>query len=87
MKNQKKLKDLLAEKGITGPTEMARRLGMTTRQQAFQLYEGHRLPSMEMIARIHEAFDIPLEDLIHLKRSTPTRRGKPRRPTEEPPKA
>jgi transcriptional regulator with XRE-family HTH domain len=79
------LRDLLRQHGITRASELAHRLGIS-RQHAHLFWQGKRLLSRQMIARIHAATGIPMAELFLAERPTPQRqpRGRPRkRPSGE----
>ncbi len=75
------LRDLLPAKGIPGPSELGRRLGIA-RQHAFLLWHGYVLPSAEMLQKLRDRLQLPPEILMQLERAEPSeRRGRkpPRR--------
>jgi transcriptional regulator with XRE-family HTH domain len=74
------LRQLLRQHGITRPSELARRVGIS-RQHAHLFWQGKRVLSRQMIARIHEATGIPQAELFLAERPTPQPqpRGRPRK--------
>jgi transcriptional regulator with XRE-family HTH domain len=78
------LRELFRQHGITRSSELAHRLGIS-RQHAHLFWQGKRLPTRQMITRIHEATGIPEVDLFLAVRPSPMpqRRGRPRKRREE----
>jgi transcriptional regulator with XRE-family HTH domain len=74
------LRELFRQHGITRPSELAHRLGIS-RQHAHLFWQGKRLPSRQMIARMHEKTGIPEADLFLAARPMPQPqpRGRPRK--------
>jgi transcriptional regulator with XRE-family HTH domain len=70
------LRDFLPQKGIAGPSELGRRLGIS-RQHAFLLWHGHVLPSAEMLQKLL-GLGIPAEKLMALERAEPAERRGPK---------
>ena len=77
------LRDFLPQKGIPGPSELGRRLGIS-RQHAFLLWHGHVLPSAEMLQKL-QSLGIPAEKLMALERAEPAERRGPK-PKRRPPR-
>ena len=80
------LRDLLRQHGVTTIEAFWRRLGVT-KQYGWLLWHGKIGLSGPMIKRIHETFDIPLEELVLVEREAPPkRRGpRPKPPGQQPP--
>ena len=76
------LRELLRQHGVTRIEEFWRRLGVT-KQYGWLLWHGKIGLSGPMIKRIHETFEIPLEELVQVERATPPRQRGPRRPPTE----
>jgi transcriptional regulator with XRE-family HTH domain len=83
------LSDILLARGVTGPSDLGRRLGIS-KQHAWLLWTGKSLPSLEMAQRIRDRLGISLDVLAELERKEPLkRRGprpKPRQPDQKRPK-
>jgi len=87
------LRDLLQAKGVSASAELGKRLGIS-RQHAWLLWHGKTLPSLEMLRRLRDTFQLDPEDLAELERETPEkrrgrkkvpppRRGRPRKSRED----
>jgi transcriptional regulator with XRE-family HTH domain len=70
------LRDFLPKKGIRGPSELGRRLGIS-RQHAFLLWHGHVMPSAEMLQKLRD-LGIPADKLMALERAEPAKRRGPK---------
>jgi transcriptional regulator with XRE-family HTH domain len=71
------LGDLLREKGVAGPSDFGRRLGIS-KQHAWLLWIGRTLPSLDMAQRIHQRLGISFEAMAALERVEPLKRRGPR---------
>jgi transcriptional regulator with XRE-family HTH domain len=71
------LRDILLAKGVTGPSDLGRRLDIS-KQHAWLLWHGKNLPSLAMAQRISAHFDIPFDQLAGLERKEPMKRRGPR---------
>jgi transcriptional regulator with XRE-family HTH domain len=71
------LKDILLAKGVVGPSDLGRRLGIS-KQHAWLLWNGESLPSMEMAQRIRDRLGISLDELAELERKEPLKRRGPK---------
>jgi transcriptional regulator with XRE-family HTH domain len=71
------LRDLLLAKGVTGPSDFGRQLGIS-KQHAWLLWHGKNLPSLDMAQRISARFEIPFDQLAALEREAPMKRRGPR---------
>ena len=67
------LRDLLQAKGVSVSAELGKRLGIS-RQHAWLLWNGKTLPSLEMLRRLRDTFQLNPEDLAELERETPEKR-------------
>jgi hypothetical protein len=86
------LRELLHQHGVETLDAFRRQLGVT-KQYGWLLWHGKVGLSGPMIKRIHDAFHIPLEELVLVERETPRRRPGPlpghpprRGPRNHPPK-
>ena len=71
------LKDILLAKGVAGPSDLGRRLGIS-KQHASLLWNGKNLPSLEMAQRIRDRLGISLDALAELEREEPLKRRGPK---------
>jgi transcriptional regulator with XRE-family HTH domain len=71
------LSDILRAKGVVGPSDLGRRLGIS-KQHAWLLWTGKSLPSLEMAQRIRDHLDISLDELAELERTVPLKRRGPK---------
>jgi transcriptional regulator with XRE-family HTH domain len=71
------LKDILLPKGVVGPSDLGRRLGIS-KQHASLLWNGNNLPSLEMAQRIRERLGVSLDELAELERREPLKRRGPK---------
>jgi transcriptional regulator with XRE-family HTH domain len=79
------LRELLRQHGVTTIEAFWRRLGVT-KQYGWLLWHGKIGLSGAMIKRIHDTFEIPLEELVLVERATPPkRRGPQRKPPRQSP--
>jgi hypothetical protein len=79
------LRELLRQHGVTTIEAFWRRLGVT-KQYGWLLWHGKIGLSGPMIKRIHDTFEIPLEELVLVERATPPkRRGPQRKPPRQSP--
>jgi len=78
-------RQLLRLHGIRQSSELAKRVGIS-RQQAYQLWQGKRVLSRQMIARISEAIGIAPVDLFLAERPMPWAqpKGRPRKASPPP---
>jgi transcriptional regulator with XRE-family HTH domain len=72
------LRDLLQPKGVMTSAELGKRLGIS-RQHAWLLWNGKTLPSLEMLRRLRDVFQLDPEDLAELERETPGKRRGPKK--------
>ncbi len=77
------LRELLAQKGVAGPSELGRRLEIS-RQHASLLWHGKVLPSPEMLRKMRDRLGMSLDELAELERAIPVKRRGPR--PQPPPK-
>jgi transcriptional regulator with XRE-family HTH domain len=73
------LHEILTEKGISGPTELGQRLGIS-KQHAWLLWHGTVLPGPELLRKLRDRLEIPIEQLMELERAEPLKR-RGRRPS------
>jgi transcriptional regulator with XRE-family HTH domain len=66
------LHEILTEKGISGPSELGRRLGIS-KQHAWLLWHGTVLPGPELLRKIRDRLEIPVEQLLELERAEPVK--------------
>jgi transcriptional regulator with XRE-family HTH domain len=71
------LSDILLAKGVVGPSDLGRRLGIS-KQHAWLLWTGKSLPSLEMAQRIRDRLGISLDELAELERTIPLQRRGPK---------
>lgn len=71
------LKDILLPKGVVGPSDLGRRLGIS-KQHASLLWNGSNLPSLEMAQRIRDRIGVSLDELAELERREPLKRRGPK---------
>jgi hypothetical protein len=71
------LRDLLNQHGVTTIEAFWRGLGVT-KQYGWLLWHGKIGLSGPMIKRMHETFDIPLEELVLVEREIPPKRRGPK---------
>jgi transcriptional regulator with XRE-family HTH domain len=71
------LSDILLAKGVSGPSDLGRRLGIS-KQHAWLLWTGKSLPSLEMAQRIRDRLGISLDELAELERTVPLQRRGPK---------
>ena len=76
------LKNILLEKGVTGPSDLGRRLGIS-KQHASLLWNGKNLPSLEMAQRIRDRIGVSLDALAELEREEPLKRRGPKPKAEQ----
>jgi transcriptional regulator with XRE-family HTH domain len=73
------LREVLREKGVSGPSEFGKRIGIV-KQHAWLLWHGMVLPSTETMQKIHGTFKVPLQTLMRLDRGSPRPgKGRPRK--------
>jgi transcriptional regulator with XRE-family HTH domain len=78
------LHELLTKKGMTGPSELGRQLGIS-KQHAWLLWHGKVLPGPELLKALHERLKIPLTALMDLERAEPLKPRGPKPKAPEPP--
>jgi transcriptional regulator with XRE-family HTH domain len=71
------LREILTEKGIPGPSELGRQLGIS-KQHAWLLWHGKVLPGPELLRKLRDQLKIPVEQLLELERAEPVKRRGPR---------
>jgi transcriptional regulator with XRE-family HTH domain len=71
------LSEILIAKGVTGPSDLGRKLGIS-KQHAWLLWHGKNLPSLAMAQQISARFEIPFDQLSELERAEPMKRRGPR---------
>jgi transcriptional regulator with XRE-family HTH domain len=71
------LSEILQAKGVTGPSDLGRRLGIS-KQHAWLLWTGRSLPSLEMAQHIRDRLGISLDELAELERTVPLKRRGPK---------
>jgi transcriptional regulator with XRE-family HTH domain len=71
------LSDILLAKGVAGPSDLGRRLGIS-KQHAWLLWTGKSLPSLEMAQHIRDRLGISLDELAELERTIPLKRRGPK---------
>jgi transcriptional regulator with XRE-family HTH domain len=71
------LRELLAQKGVAGPSDLGRRLEIS-RQHASLLWHGKVLPSPEMLRKLRDRLGVSLDELAELERAIPLKRRGPR---------
>ena len=74
------LRDILAQKGIPGPSELGRQLEIS-KQHAWLLWHGKVLPGPELLRKLRDRLEIAVEQLLELERAEPL---KPRGPRPKP---
>jgi transcriptional regulator with XRE-family HTH domain len=67
------LKEVLPDHGCPSLTDLARGIGVR-KQYAWLLWHGKIALSLDMLRRVHEAFDVPVEVLAKVTRETPEKR-------------
>jgi transcriptional regulator with XRE-family HTH domain len=77
------LHEILTQKGIPGPSELGRQLGIS-KQHAWLLWHGKVLPGPELLRELRDRLEIPLEQLVELERAEPLKpRGpRPKQPSQ-----
>jgi transcriptional regulator with XRE-family HTH domain len=73
------LHEILTERGIPGPSELGRQLGVS-KQHAWLLWHGTVLPGPELLRKLRDQLQIPIEQLLELERAVPLKR-RGRRPS------
>ena len=71
------LREILTQKGIPGPSELGRRLGIS-KQHAWLLWHGTVLPGPELLRKLRDRLEIPVEQLLELERAEPVKPRGPR---------
>jgi transcriptional regulator with XRE-family HTH domain len=71
------LHEILTQKGIPGPSELGRRLEIS-KQHAWLLWHGTVLPGPELLRKLRDRLDIPVEQLLELERAEPLKPRGPR---------
>jgi transcriptional regulator with XRE-family HTH domain len=71
------LHEILTQKGISGPSELGRRLEIS-KQHAWLLWHGTVLPGPELLRKLRDRLEIPVEQLLELERATPVKPRGPR---------
>jgi transcriptional regulator with XRE-family HTH domain len=71
------LHEILTEKGISGPSELGRRLGIS-KQHAWLLWHGTVLPGPELLRKLRDRLEISVEQLLELERAEPLKPRGPR---------
>lgn len=71
------LSDILRAKGVVGPSDLGRRLGIS-KQHAWLLWTGKTLPSLEMAQRLRDRLGVSLDALAELERTVPLQRRGPK---------
>jgi transcriptional regulator with XRE-family HTH domain len=79
------LHEILTQKGIPGPSELGRRLGIS-KQHAWLLWHGKVLPGPELLRALRDRLDIPIDQLVELERAEPLKPRGPRPQRQPPPK-
>jgi antitoxin component HigA of HigAB toxin-antitoxin module len=80
------LKEVLPEYGCPTMMDLARGLGVR-KQYAWLMWHGKIALSLDMLRRIHEAFEVPVEVLAQVTRKTPEKRRGRRPQQDRPPRA
>jgi transcriptional regulator with XRE-family HTH domain len=71
------LREILTEKGISGPSELGRQLEIS-KQHAWLLWHGTVLPGPELLRKLRDRLEISVEQLLELERATPLKPRGPR---------
>jgi antitoxin component HigA of HigAB toxin-antitoxin module len=67
------LREVLPDYGVATMMDLARGLGLR-KQYAWLVWHGKVGLSLEMLRRIHETFNVPIEVLMQVTRATPAKR-------------
>jgi transcriptional regulator with XRE-family HTH domain len=78
------LRELLQQHGVTSIKEFARRMEFS-RQQAWDLWHARAGVGRDMLKRLHERLQLPLEELIQIDPISPPkpRGSRARKPRDE----